>query len=137
VATVYTSLDIQTAMAEALAHHRYYGFAIEKAWPRVLVSIQVRLQRVLALTGRRVSRALGVTRDQLIGEDWRACNGGGEEALTQANGRLAWKAEWEGLVLPSAANPGGVNLVVFPGNLFPPRSYLLIINRDQLPARLP
>jgi hypothetical protein len=30
-----------------------------------------------------------------------------------------------------------MNLIVFPGNLLPPRSYLLIINRDQLPARLP
>ena len=49
--------------------------------PRVLVSIQARLQRVLKLTDRRVSRTLGVTRGQLLGEDWRACNGGGEEAL--------------------------------------------------------
>jgi RES domain-containing protein len=137
VATVYTSLDLHTALAEAFAHHRYYGFAVEKALPRVLVSIQVRLQRVLKLTDRRVSRTLGITRGQLVGEDWRACNRGGKEALTQAVGRLAWDAGWEGLVLPSAANPDGMNLVVFPGNLLPPRSYLLLINRDQLPAPLP
>jgi hypothetical protein len=100
------------------------------------VSIQARLRRTLKLTGRRVSRILGVTRGQLLGEDWRACNTGGEEALTQAIGRLVWDAGWEGLVAPSAANPDGVNLIVFPGNLLPPRSYLLIINRDQLPPRL-
>jgi filamentous hemagglutinin len=135
VATVYASLTIETAMAEALAHHRYYGFAVEQALPRVLVSIQARLQRVLILTDRRVCRTLGVRRSQLIEEDWRACNGGGEEARTQALGRLAWDAGWEGLVLPSAANPDGMNLVVFPGNLLPPQSYLLIINRDQLPPR--
>jgi hypothetical protein len=82
-----------------------------------------------------VRRILGITRDQLRGEDWRACNRGGEEALTQAIGRLTWDAQWEGLEVPSAADDAGVNLIVFPGNLLPPRSYLLIINRDQLPPR--
>lgn len=53
----------------------------------------------------------------------------------QAIGRLAWDAEWQGLLVPSAANEAGVNLIVFPGNLVPPRSYLLIVNRDQLPPR--
>lgn len=136
VATVYTSHDIHTAVAEALAHHRYYSFAIETALPRVLVSIQVRLQRVLKLTDRKVRRVLSVTRDQLLGEDWRERNRRGEEALTQAIGRLAWDAEWEGLEVPSAAAPVGVNLIVFPGNLLSPQSYLLVINRDQLPPRL-
>lgn len=137
VATVYSNLDIQTAVAEALAHHRYYGFAVEKALPRVLVSIQVRLQRVLNLTDRRVGRILGVTRGHLVGEDWRARNSSGEEALTQALGQVAWDAGWEGLLLPSAVSSDGANLVVFPGNLLPRRSYLLIINRDQLRARPP
>ena len=35
--------------------------------------------------------------------------------------------------MPSVAHPGGTNLIVFPGNLTPPDSYLLIINREQLP----
>jgi RES domain-containing protein len=109
VATVYTSHDIQTAVAEALAHHRYYGFTVETALPRVLVSIQIRLQRVLKLTDPKVRRILGVTRDQLLGEDWRERHRRGEEALTQAIGRLAWDAEWEGLEVPSAADPAGVN----------------------------
>jgi RES domain-containing protein len=136
VATVYTSLDIPTAVEEGLAHYRYYGFAVEKALPRVLVSVQVRLRRVLALTSRRVSRILRVTRRQLEAEDWRACNKKGEEALTQAIGRLAWTAEWEGLLVPSAAHSAGTNLIVFPGNIHPPKSYLLIINRERLPGRM-
>lgn len=136
VATVYTSLEIPTAVEEALAHHRYFGFPVETALPRVLVSIQARLQRVLDLGEQRVRRTLGVTQGQLLNEDWRACNEQSEEALPQAIGRLAWDAEWEGLLVLSAANPGGVNLIVFPGNLVPPGSYLLIVNRDQLPARL-
>jgi RES domain-containing protein len=44
VATVYTSLEIQTATEEALAHHRYFGFPVEKALPRVMVAIQANLQ---------------------------------------------------------------------------------------------
>jgi len=122
---------------QALANHRYYGFAVEYALPRVLVSIQVSLQRVLKLTDPRIRRIFRVQRDQHPGEDWRACNNDGEEALTQAIGRLAWNAEWEGLEAPSAADSAGMNLIVFPGNLLSPRSYLLVINRDQLPPRLP
>jgi RES domain-containing protein len=94
------------------------------------------LQRVLKLTDRKVRRILSVTRDQLLGEDWREGNRRGQEALTQAIGRLAWDAEWEGLEVPSAADPDDVNLIVFPGNLLSPESYLLVINRDQLPPRL-
>jgi filamentous hemagglutinin len=136
MATVYTSLGIATATAEALSHHHYFDLPLETALPRVLVSIRVNLGRVLNLTEQRVARALGVSRARLTGEDWRASNVRGEEALTQAIGRLAWQAEWEGLLVPSAQDPGGVNLIIFPGNLVPPASYLLIINRDQLPPRI-
>jgi RES domain-containing protein len=136
VSTVYTALEIQTAVEEALAHHRYYGYPEQTALPRVLVSIRVSLQRVLNLTNQRLRRSLGVSRDQLLRDDWRLANESGQESMTQAIGRLAWDAEWEGLLAPSAAHPGGVNLVIFPGNLSPPDSYSLIINRDQLPSRL-
>jgi RES domain-containing protein len=135
VATLYTSLEIQTAIEETLAHNRYYGFPEETALPRVLVAIQTNLQFVLNLTESRTRRRLGVSRDQLLREDWRAANDRSEEALTQAIGRLAWDAECERLLVPAVADPGGVNLVIFPGNLTPPGSYLLIINRNQLPPR--
>jgi RES domain-containing protein len=135
VATVYTSLEMQTATEEALSHHRYFGFAVETALPRVMVAIRVSLRRVLNLTDPRPRSALGITRGRLTAEDWRAANARGEEALTQAVGRLAWENGWEGLLVSSSADPGGVNLIVFPGNLVPPESYLLIVNRDQLPPR--
>jgi len=104
--------------------------------PRVLVSIRVNLQCILNLTNQRVRRNLAVSREELLREDWRLANGRGQESKTQAIGRLSWDAEWEGLLAPSRAHAGGVNLVVFPGNLLTPGSYLLIINRDQLPSRL-
>jgi RES domain-containing protein len=135
MATVYTSLEMKTAVEEALSHHRYFGFAEETALPRVLVAIRVSLQRVLNLTDQRPRKALGVNRGQLTGEDWRACNASDAEALTQAIGRLAWENGWEGLLVPSSADVGGVNLIVFLSNLILPQSYLLIVNRDQLPPR--
>ena len=135
MATVYSALDIRTATEESLAHHRYFGFPLETALPRVMISIRVSLQRVLDLTEQRLRRTLGINRGQLLGEDWRACNAGGNEALTQVIGRLAWVSQWEAMLVPSAAEPKGVNLIIFPGNLLPPESYLLIINRDQLPPK--
>jgi RES domain-containing protein len=110
---------------------------VSQALPRVLVSIQVKLQRLLDLTDQKTRRALGVSRAALLAEDWRARNQEGGEALTQTIGRLAYELNWEGLLVPSAARTGAVNLIFFPGNLLAPESYFLILNRDQLPPRLP
>ena len=100
VNTVYSSLEIRTAIEESLSQHRYFGFPVETALPRVIISIQVRLHRVLDLTDPRPRRVLGLTRGKLLGEDWRACNAGGAEALTQAIGRLAWEVAMGRLVGP-------------------------------------
>jgi RES domain-containing protein len=59
--TVYTSLDPETALAEVLAHFRHYGFPVSKAMPRVIVSLEAKLQRVLDLTDGAVRRVLGVS----------------------------------------------------------------------------
>jgi RES domain-containing protein len=132
--TTYTSLSPETATAEALAHQRHFNLPVELALPRVLAAAQVVLQRMFDLTDTKIRKSLRVSRDALLMEDWRAANADGGEALTQAIGRLAWEAEWEGLLVPSAAHSRGVNLIVFPGNLAPPGSYLLIVNREQLPT---
>lgn len=132
-ATTYTSLSPETATAEALAHHRHFHLPVESALPRVLAAAQVVLQRTLDLTDAKVRKTMRVSREALLTEDWRAANASGGEALTQAIGRLIWETEWEGLLVPSAADPKGINLIVFPGNLTPPGGYLLIVNREQLP----
>src|SRR6202044_3523021 len=87
-ATIYTSLAPETATLEALAHHRYFGLPIELALPRILASVQVALRRVLNLTDAKVRKRLGVTVEALRAEDWRGANVRGNEALTQAIGRL-------------------------------------------------
>jgi len=132
-ATVYTSLSPDTATAEALAHHRHFHLPVENALPRVLAAVQVVLQRVLDLTDAKARKALRVSRETLLTEDWRGANAGGDEALTQAIGRLFWEGECEGLLVPSAADSNGITLIIFPGNLTPPDSYLLIVNRGHLP----
>ena len=50
-------------------------------------------------------------------EDWKAIQNRGEEALTQALGRACWQAGIEGILVPSAPSPKGVNAVFFPDRL--------------------
>ena len=132
-ATLYASLDPETAISESLAHHRYFRFPVLDALPRTLAAIRVELQHVLDLTDAATRRILKVTQNELIDDDWRKANRKNRESLTQAIGRLAWHAEWEAILVPSAAAEGKANLIIFPGNLLPPKSYLLLVNRDRLP----
>ena len=91
------------------------------------------MRRVLDLTDAGVRRLLGVSERRLLDEPWREMQKKGREALTQAVGRLAYEADWEGLLAPSAARKGGVNLVLFPANLKAPGSWLRIVNKADLP----
>ena len=124
--TVYASLDFDTAAAEALAHHRRYGIPEHKAMPRLFAALEVRLSRVLDLRQGPVRSTLRVSANRLTAEEWWKSQKRGEEALTQAIGRLAWHAGWQALLVSAAARPGGSNLIVFPANLEPPSSWLRI-----------
>jgi len=132
--TVYSSLDPHTALDEVLAHFRYYEIPIESAMPRVVVSFSVRLGKVLDLTDGKARTALRVSERRILDESWREEQKAGRESLTQALGRLAHELGWEGLLVPSAARRGGINLIVFPANLSR-RSSLEIINVGDLPRR--
>jgi RES domain-containing protein len=131
--TVYASLDAETALAEALAHFRHYHLPVSKAMPRVIVSLQAKLQRVLAITDGSVRRVLGVSEGRMLGEPWREKQKKGREALTQAIGRLAYEADLQGILVRSAARRAGTNLILFPANFDPPQTWLRIINKDDLP----
>lgn len=130
-AAVYTSLTPETALAEYLAHHRYFGFADSDAMPYVMVGIDMKLRKVLDLTEGAVRKALSVSLARMTDPGWRKATR--HEALTQALGRLCFEAGLEAVVVPSAAAAGTANLVVLPGNVNPPGSYLRIVNRDKLP----
>lgn len=130
-ATVYLSLAPETALAEALAQHRHFGWADGDAMPLVLVGLEVSLRIVLDLTDGTVRAALGVSEARMLGDAWRKSKT--HESLTQAIGRLAFEAELEGIIVPSVAAPEAKNLVVFPGNVTPPDGYVRIVNRSKLP----
>jgi RES domain-containing protein len=132
--TIYASLDPHTALDEVLAHFLYYKIPIEGAMPRVTVSVRVRLGRVLDLTEGKTRSALRVSERRMVDEPWREEQKVGREALTQALGRLTHELGWEGLLVPSAARRGGMNLIVLPANLSRPSS-LEIINVGDLPRR--
>ena len=130
--TVYTSLDLQTALAESLAHCRYYGLPLETITPRVFIAIRLRVQRILDLTQGSIRKTLKTSLRSLCEEAWRDLQEQGREARTQALGRIAYEAEWEGLLVPSTAHRGGANLVIFPANLLA-GSWMEIVNRAELP----
>jgi filamentous hemagglutinin len=131
---VYASLDPHTALDEVLAHFRHYGIPIESAMPRVTVSVRVGLARVLDLTDGPTRSVLRVSARRMLDEPWREEQSAGREALTQVIGRLARELGWEGLLVPSAARKGGVNLIVFPDNLGR-GSTLEILNVGELSGR--
>ena len=132
VATVYASLTPETALAEVLSHFRRYGFPVHSAMPRTFVAIDVALGEVLDLTAGPVRRRLRVSRAATLSEDWRASHQRNEESLTQAVGRAAYDAGMEGLLVASAAQRGGTNLVWFPDNLSA-TSHARIRRADELP----
>jgi RES domain-containing protein len=130
--TIYTSLEPETALAEVLAYFRYYHFPISTAMPRVIVSFEARLQRVLDLTDGTTRRLLGVSVRRLLDEPWRKLQEEGREALTQTIGRLAYNEGVEGLLVPSAARKEGMNLIIFPSHVEAQKSWLKIINKEEL-----
>ena len=101
-------------MAESLANQRHYGLPAESAMPRTFFAFEATLCRVLDLTDGTIRRRLGVALRDLLRCDWRGDYAAGREAATQAVGRAAAGAGFAGLIVPSAAEAGVVNLAVYP-----------------------
>lgn len=111
---VYGSSSPETAVAEALATFRHYGIPVADAMPRVIVAVEARLRAVLDLTDPKTRSLLRVSRRALRQEPWRERQESGLEPLTQAIGRAAHDAGFDGLRAPSAPVSAGWTLVVFP-----------------------
>jgi len=133
--TIYSSVDFETAAAEVMAHYRRFHIPEHLAMPRLFAAVEVQLTRVLDLRRGPVRRTMKVSAERLSAEEWWKLPKRGKEAITQAIGRLAWQAGWQALLTPSAAHPGGTNLIVFPANLEPPDSWIKIHKPDDLPPR--
>jgi RES domain-containing protein len=116
IAAVHASLDPETALAESLAHFRRVGLPDHLALPRVFVALDARLERTIDLSRSDFARRLRVTKKTMVECDWRGERNLGAEALTQAIGRAAFLTGFDGILVPSAGCPGGVNLVAMPEN---------------------
>ncbi len=115
---VYLSEDARTAVAETGYGVSLGGrFSGKDREPRLLLAVEFRLGRVLDLRGDEVQRALGITRAEMTSPGWREASRSGFVPPTQAVGLAAYRAKFEGLVVPSAAMAGAYNLVVFVDNL--------------------
>ena len=128
IAAVYGSLAPETAMEETLAHSRYYGLPVHASMPRTFVAISFSLKSVLDLTDGQVRQMLGISDKRLLDCDWHAAE---ETPITQSVGRAVYDADLEALLVRSAADRTGQNLVIFVGNLGRASS-LEVISPEQL-----
>jgi len=101
-------------MAESLANYREFGIPVSQAMPLVFVAVVAKVQAVLDLTSDEVQTHLGISTRRMISISWQKSQARGEEALTQALGRLAWEEKLEGILVPSARRRGAQNIVLFP-----------------------
>jgi RES domain-containing protein len=131
MAAVYASLDLLTATSEAYQNFIAYNLPLSSIRPRVMAGAKVNLTRVLDITDASIRRELGFTRADLVHEDWREIQASGEESWTQAIGRGCYLSGLEGILVPSARQPKGKNIVMFPTN-FKSRSTLRMIAAEDL-----
>ena len=101
--TLYLALSKEVAVAEFQRMARLNGRALGDFLPRELYLIDVSLQVVVDLRSPGAVAALGMTTDELTGDDRR---------LTQALGDAAHYLSVEAILAPSAAGEGDV-LAVF------------------------
>jgi RES domain-containing protein len=130
IAMIYASLTPEIAMAETLAHNRYFGIPIEDAMPRTFVAIEATLSAAIDFRIGSVRRRLRVSLDRLLNVDWRKEIRAGRRPITQLIGEAASEVGVKAMIVPSAATAGD-NLVVFTGNLGS-GSTIRILNADQL-----
>ncbi len=131
IAVVYAASSPETAMAESLAHNRYFGIPVQDAMPRTFVAISVKLKRLIDLRQSSVRQRLHVSMDGILTVDWRKEVKAGHLPITQAIGQAAFDVGLEGLIVPSAADLEGFNVLVFPENL-KKISEIRVLNSDRL-----
>ncbi len=132
VKAIYASLDPTTAVKESYQEFIKYGFEGHNIKPRVMAGVKLNLERLLNLTDARIRRKLGFRLDELTAEDWHAFQSSTGEPWTQAIGKGALRAGFEGLLAPSARDQNGTNAVIFPENLAS-KSTVVLLEKEELP----
>ena len=113
---VYGSTEDTVAVAESRATADYAHVPHPFRTPRLLLAIELSLQRVLDLTSASVRQTLEITLEELRAEDWRKLQEEQAESFTQAIGRAVFINRGEGILAPSARVSSGINVVYFPAN---------------------
>ena len=83
---IYTSLEAETAFAEALSAVRYYGFPDSRAAPLVFVTGKIQLSRVIDMRDGKMRQKLKIAKTEICETDWRFENSHGHQSFTQAWG---------------------------------------------------
>jgi RES domain-containing protein len=130
---IYTSLEETTALLEARQQDLRQGVPTWMSLPLVVTAIRVDLGPVLDLTSGPARRTLRVSRRRMLAERWWTIQDRGEEALTQAIGRLAREYGFVGLLTPSAVRPSASNMIIFP-DLLGAMDQIGIVNPGRLPT---
>ncbi|MFY9781573.1 MAG: RES family NAD+ phosphorylase [Candidatus Baltobacteraceae bacterium] len=108
---LYSSDSRITALYEIAA---LFGDVDVPHSPELMLTLEVRLSRVLDLTDNALRDALGATEDELVAPYLQDQLLSGE-APTQRLGRLAFDSnQFSALRVPSAARPAATNFVIFP-----------------------
>ena len=131
MSVVYASVEPETALREANEHFRYRNMPVSKGFPKVVVALAVKLERVLNFTDVTLASLMPELMSSLLAEDWRALMARGEMSSSQAMGRAAFEAGLQGLLVPSKPDPTGVNLLVFP-ELLTKKCRLKVLNGAEL-----
>ena len=84
-----------------------------KTWREWTLTLQAVLDFRLGLVRHRIQVSL----DRILNVDWRKEVAAGGRPITQTIGRAAWEIGLQGMIVPSAVDPKGHNLLVFTDNL--------------------
>jgi RES domain-containing protein len=107
---LYLAPDPETAAKEALKSFSGY------LPPRILLTVNVHLQKVLDIQSDEVIKELGIKTERLSGS-WQLSE---KETYTQKLGRLVYESKYfEGIRYPSAQVAGKYNLAIFDRRLIP------------------
>jgi hypothetical protein len=108
-----------------------------KGPPRILLSIEYRLQSIVDLAELGVQQRLGTTVAELCAP-WRALNAAGLPAPTQVLGGVVHElSSIEAMRVPSARDPSTVNLVILPDRLSAASLVRVFDDSGLIDARLP
>ena len=128
---VYCSLLPETAVSESMNRFRRSGLKPLSPLPGVLVSIEIKLHKVLDLSQPGDRMALDPFLAKAKKENWQKLQDQGREAFGHAIGRAVWQLGLEGILFSSVVVQDGGNLCIYPDNLHS-KSMLRIENESIL-----